>query len=82
MDTATDGRKTPPTGLRTPLSEKELWDLEDLGEAKVGSRSTVWRLEREDPSFPRPVLIRGMKRWIPEEVRRWIHSLPRAGKAA
>lgn len=66
-----------------PLSEKAAWDYPDLNAAGVGSRTTVWRLEKADPSFPRAVLIRGNKRWIPGEVREWLaRQAPRAGRAA
>ncbi|MCK6371343.1 MAG: hypothetical protein L6Q83_08480 [Gammaproteobacteria bacterium] len=66
-----------------PLSEKAAWDYPDLDAAGVGSRTTVWRLEKTDPSFPRAVLIRGNKRWIPNEVRDWLaRQAPRAGGRA
>lgn len=66
----------------TPLPEKELWDVDDLRAAGCGSRTTVWRLLRDDPTFPRPIRLRGLLRWAPAEIRSWISTAPRAGGRA
>lgn len=60
-----------------PTAHKELWAPSDLEIALSSSRTTVHRIRRE-PDFPKPVLIRGLQRWIPAEVRAWIHNRPRA----
>ncbi|GMW05425.1 MAG: hypothetical protein AMXMBFR8_02220 [Nevskiales bacterium] len=66
-----------------PPAERELWSLDDLRRAGLGSRTTLWRLEKTDPTFPRAVLVRGNKRWIPGEVRDWLaRNAPRAGGRA
>lgn len=66
-----------------PPAERELWSLDDLRRAGLGSRTTIWRLGREDASFPRPVRLRGLLRWRPDEVRAWLaERAPRGGRAA
>jgi predicted DNA-binding transcriptional regulator AlpA len=46
--------------------------------AKLGSISTttLWRL-RQDPTFPRPVSLRGLPAWVSSELDAWIESQPR-----
>ena len=67
--------------LVTP-DAKEAWSLADLQAVGCGNRSTIWRLQRTDASFPKPIAIRGLRRWIPDEIRVWLRSRPRAGLAA
>lgn len=57
-----------------PPREKELWELADLRALGLGSRTTIWRLLRADPTFPRPISIRGLHRWRPDDVRAWLRS--------
>ena len=47
------------------------------------SRTTGWRLERDDPSFPRAIKI-GPNSWAfrVADVQRWIDSRPGREKAA
>lgn len=54
--------------------DKELWELSDLRALGLGSRTTIWRLLKTDTSFPRPILIRGLQRWRPADVRAWLRS--------
>ncbi len=65
----------------TTTEAKIAWSLADMSAAGLGNRSTIWRLQRTDPTFPRPVAIRGIKRWLPDEVRAWVKQQPRAGIA-
>jgi predicted DNA-binding transcriptional regulator AlpA len=37
------------------------------------SPTTLWRLARQ-ADFPRPVLVRGMKRWRRDEVDKWLNA--------
>ena len=37
------------------------------------SPTTFWRLTRQ-VDFPRPVLVRGMKRWRRDEVDNWLNA--------
>jgi predicted DNA-binding transcriptional regulator AlpA len=62
--------------------EKAAWSLADLTTNGLGNRSTIWRLQRTDPTFPQPVAIRGLRRWLPHEIRAWLKQQPRAGLAA
>ncbi|WP_084190919.1 helix-turn-helix transcriptional regulator [Methylomarinum vadi] len=39
------------------------------------SRTTIWRLSKTDPTFPKPVYIRGKKLWYQDDVTRWINSV-------
>lgn len=61
-----------------PPREKELWQLADLRALGLGSRTTIWRLSKTDPTFPRPIGIRGLMRWRPDDVRAWLRSKGRA----
>jgi predicted DNA-binding transcriptional regulator AlpA len=63
---------------RLTPNEKSVWTLADLQAAGVGSRTTVWRLLKTDPTFPRPLAIRGLQRWLPDEIREWLRNCPRA----
>lgn len=46
-----------------------------VGEILDVHRGTVWRLTREDPTFPRPIkLSRGATRWRLSEVFAWIEA--------
>jgi len=74
MTASTESKKAD----RTPLNQRALWDLTDLTAAGVGSRTTVWRLSKSDKTFPRPVVVRGLRRWIPEEIQLWVRTRPRA----
>lgn len=55
-----------------PLNQKILWDAADLQAVGLGSRTSIWRLEHEDASFPAAIRIRGLKRWRPDDVRAWL----------
>ena len=41
------------------------------------SRHSVWRLRREDPSFPQPLVLAGALRWPESEVVAWAMQQPR-----
>jgi predicted DNA-binding transcriptional regulator AlpA len=41
------------------------------------SVTTFWRLSKE-PDFPRPIRIRSMNRWLPDELREWVRRTQRA----
>jgi predicted DNA-binding transcriptional regulator AlpA len=45
----------------------------DLMEFLGISPTTLWRLARQ-ADFPRPVLVRGMKRWRRDEVDKWLNA--------
>ena len=60
-----------------PPSERDAWSLQDLEAVGIGTRSTIWRLQRCDPTFPKPIAIRGIKRWLPDEIRAWLKAQPR-----
>ena len=42
------------------------------------SLTSLWRLERTDPTFPRAVKIGGLRRWLPDELRAWLRQTNRA----
>ena len=42
--------------------------------------ASVWRLMREDATFPRPIALSAQRRaWVKTEVDYWIASRPRVG---
>lgn len=40
--------------------------------------TTFWKLQNEDPTFPRPVAFDSKKRWRLSDVVQWIQNLPSA----
>lgn len=49
----------------------------------VGSRSTIWRYLRTDPSFPRPIILGSNSiGFFEDEIDRWLESRPRRTYAA
>jgi predicted DNA-binding transcriptional regulator AlpA len=50
-------------------------DLQSKG--VCGSRAGLFRLRRDDPTFPQPVQIGGGVGWIEEEINAWIGARPR-----
>jgi len=53
----------------------------DLVERRVcGSRSSLFRLRRDDPTFPLPVLIGGGIGWIGAEIDAWLAVRPRIAR--
>lgn len=48
-----------------------LFTLHELAtRLRVGDK-TIVRLLAEDPDFPRGIVVRGSRRWLPEEVHEW-----------
>ena len=48
-----------------------LFTLHELAtRLRVGDK-TIVRLLAEDPDFPRGIVVRGSRRWLPEDVREW-----------
>ena len=45
----------------------------DLMELLRISRSTLWRMSQQE-NFPKPVFVRGMKRWRLEEIETWLRG--------
>lgn len=66
-----------PAANPAALAHKELWTLRDLTAAGLGSRTTIWRAAKADPTFPEPVRVGSYPKWRPADIRAWL-----AGKAA
>lgn len=50
----------------------------DLKARLAISQTTLWRYCKQDPSFPRPILLPGgHRRWRLSEIEAWEASLPR-----
>jgi predicted DNA-binding transcriptional regulator AlpA len=49
----------------------QLLTLHALATHLVVGDKTIARLLAEDPDFPRPIIVRGSRRWIPDDVREW-----------
>lgn len=65
---------------QSKLPDPLLDDVQDVAALLGASPSTVRRLVRDDPSFPRPrQLGRRMTRWVRGDVEAWITSRPAAG---
>jgi predicted DNA-binding transcriptional regulator AlpA len=61
------------------LPDPLLDDVQAVATLIGASVATVYRLLRDDPSFPRPrQLGRRMTRWVRVEVEAWITSRPAA----
>lgn len=59
------------------LNDHRLDDVQGVAALLGASVATVYRLLRDDPSFPRPrALGRRMTRWVSSEVEAWIVSRP------
>jgi predicted DNA-binding transcriptional regulator AlpA len=55
--------------------------FKDLQEKRVcGSRASLFRLRRDDPTFPAPVQIGGGVGWIEDEIDAWLAARPRIAK--
>jgi predicted DNA-binding transcriptional regulator AlpA len=53
-------------------------DLQSKG--VCGSRASLFRLRRDDPTFPQPVQIGGGVGWIEDEIDGWLAARPRIAK--
>ncbi len=53
-------------------------DLQDKG--VCGSRASLYRIRRDDPTFPAPVRIGGGVGWIESEIDAWLAARPRIAK--
>jgi predicted DNA-binding transcriptional regulator AlpA len=63
------------------LSDNEICRKIGEGREKPISRSTLWRLRKDDNSFPRPVAItRGVSGTPEKDVDQWLASRPRVNK--
>jgi prophage regulatory protein len=55
--------------------------FKDLQDKRVcGSRASLFRLRRNDPTFPAPVQIGGGVGWIESEIDAWLAARPRIAK--
>jgi predicted DNA-binding transcriptional regulator AlpA len=55
--------------------------FKDLVEKRVcGSRASLFRLRRDDPTFPLPIEIGGGVGWIESEIDAWLAARPRIAK--
>lgn len=59
-----------------PVASKLMWSDADMVSLGIGSRTTIWRIRRSDPTFPRPS-VRG--KTLAEEVRAWLRKSSAAG---
>ena len=53
-------------------------DLETKG--VCGSRTGLFRIRKDDPTFPQPVSIAGGIGWIESEIDAWLAARPRIVK--
>jgi predicted DNA-binding transcriptional regulator AlpA len=53
-------------------------DMRDKG--VCGSRTSLFRLREDDPTFPQPVAIGGGIGWIEAEIDLWLAARPRVAK--
>jgi len=50
----------------------------DVAEKLSVHRTTVYRIAKDDPDFPRPIRIYGRtKGWREDEIDRWLRERPR-----
>lgn len=62
------------------MNEKMMNDAELRADLGIKSKSTLWRLRRNDPTFPRPIALTPGKRVTPvSEYEAWKASRPRIG---
>lgn len=53
-------------------------NLEEKG--VCGSRASLFRIRRDDPTFPQPVAIGGGIGWLETEIDAWLAARPRVAK--
>lgn len=56
----------------------KLINTKTLREVLSVSKTTVWRLEREDDSFPKPIMVGSTKRYRLDDVQAWLTARQRA----
>lgn len=54
--------------MKKILRKKEVREITGL------SDTTLWRLERDDSSFPRRLRLGGAVGWLEEEIEKWIEE--------
>ena len=57
-------------------SERDVRDRLGSEEKPLG-RTTLWRLLRDDKSFPKPFCVGGRRRWFLDEIESWKATRPR-----
>jgi prophage regulatory protein len=65
---------------KLPLPDSLIDDVKGVGALLGGaSTATIYRLLRDDPTFPRPCQLgRRMTRWSRAEIEAWVASRPAA----
>ena len=58
--------------MHTPQTESEALNRAEASTLLGVSATTFWRLGKEDPKFPRPVTLRGARRWLRGELLEWL----------
>lgn len=53
---------------------KKILRKKDVRERTGLSDTSLWRLERDDSSFPRRLRLGGAVGWLEEEIERWIEE--------
>lgn len=53
-------------------------DLQEKG--VCGSRASLFRVRRDDPTFPLPVEIGGGVGWVEDEIDAWLAARPRIAR--
>jgi predicted DNA-binding transcriptional regulator AlpA len=54
--------------------EKEILNIKELCEYLSVTRTTIWRLENEDPNFPKPIKILTQKKWRRSEIDEYLEG--------
>lgn len=62
---------------KTPPSQpyRAYWRLKDIGEALGGiSRTQLYKIRRDDPTFPKPTMLGNIQLWNRDVVLNWMAS--------
>jgi predicted DNA-binding transcriptional regulator AlpA len=66
------------TNATHPLADLAPVGLDELVKLLGRDRTTIYRLQQADPSFPRPLRIRNQPRWLASEIRAYVIGLANA----
>jgi predicted DNA-binding transcriptional regulator AlpA len=62
------------------IQNKEILNSKELCQYLSMTRTTLWRLEKEDLNFPKPVMILSQKKWKRSEIDEYLEKTRDVGK--